>query len=237
MSEEQAQQSPDSGQLMQLLQQQGQQIAALSEQLSQSNERFNSFTNAMEQGAEEEGPHIPDAAEEELESMTNAQLVNHLENRLGGAIQNAIGAAMEPVSNDLAATQQHIQNNNTNSEINEYMRKYPDFQPLANNIADIIQKRAEQGYNIPMEDAYHIARAQNPDTVAKAEQESNPQPRLAGGLLPTSRMIGEQTGSQDMPFEEAMDKAFKEEVPDQGLNGLFDESGISLSEVPETQQS
>ena len=237
MSEEQAQQSPDSGQLMQLLQQQGQQIAALSEQLSQSNERFNSFTNAMEQGAEEEGPHIPDASEEELESMTNAQLVNHLENRLGGAIQNAIGAAMEPVSNDLAATQQHIQNNNTNSEINEYMRKYPDFQPLANNIADIIQKRAEQGYNIPMEDAYHIARAQNPDTVTKAAQESNPQPRLAGGLLPTSRMIGEQTGSQDMPFEEAMDKAFKEEVTDQGLNGLFDESGISLSEVPETQQS
>ena len=237
MSEEQAQQSPDSGQLMQLLQQQGQQIAALSEQLSQSNERFNSFTNAMEQGAEEEGPHIPDASEEELESMTNAQLVNHLENRLGGAIQNAIGAAMEPVSNDLAATQQHIQNNNTNSEINEYMRKYPDFQPLANNIADIIQKRAEQGYNIPMEDAYHIARAQNPDTVAKAEQESNPQPRLAVGILPTSRMIGEQTGSQDMPFEEAMDKAFKEEVTDQGLNGLFDESGISLSEVPETQQS
>ena len=40
-----------------------------------------------------------------------------------------------------------------------------------------------------------------------------------------------------MPFEEAMDKAFKEEVTDQGLNGLFDESGISLSEVPETQQS
>ena len=38
-----------------------------------------------------------------------------------------------------------------------------------------------------------------------------------------------------MNFESAMDKAFKEEVQDQGLSQLFDESGISLNEIPESQ--
>ena len=152
---------------------------------------------------------------------------------MGLAIQNAVGAAMEPVSNDLAATQQFMQNNNVNSEINTMAQRYPDFQPLANEIADIIQDRANNGFSISMEDAYQIARANNPDTVAQVQQELTPaQPNLAGGLLPTSRMIGEQASTQDLDFDDALDKAFKEEISDQGLTNLFDESGISVVETP-----
>jgi len=44
-------------------------------------------------------------------------------------------------------------------------------------------------------------------------------------------MIGETGEGQDMDFDEAMQKAFKEEVTDQGLNNLFDESGIAMSET------
>ena len=44
-------------------------------------------------------------------------------------------------------------------------------------------------------------------------------------------MIGETGESQDLDFDEAMEKAFKEEVTDQGLNNLFDESGIAISEA------
>ena len=235
MSEEQAQQeqqpNPSAAEMMQLMHQQGQQIATLTEQLNQANQKFEEIGKPQET----EVP-LPRATEEELECMTNAQLVNHLENKLGMAIQNAVGAAMEPVSNDLAATQKYMQNNNANTEIHQMMQRYSDFQPLSNEIADIIQDRSQHGYNVSMEDAYHIAKANNPDKVAKIEQESAPsQPRLAGGLLPTSRMIGETNNKQDMNFESAMDKAFKEEVQDQGLSQLFDESGISLNEIPESQ--
>jgi uncharacterized protein (UPF0335 family) len=171
-------------------------------------------------------------SEEELESMTNAQLMSHIEQRVGNAIQNAVGSAMEPVSNDLAATQQYMQNNNVNSEINRMSNLHSDFQPLANDIADIIQQRSNNGYNISMEDAYHIAKAEHPDKVADINRELAPQrPSLGGGLLPTSKMIGETGEGQDMDFDEAMDKAFKEEVTDQGLNNLFDDSGIAISEA------
>ena len=82
-----------------------------------------------------------------------------------------------------------------------------------------------------MEDAYHIARAEHPDKVASIQKELSPQtPSLGGGLLPTSKMIGETGEGQDMGFDEAMQRAFQEEVTDQGLNNLFDESGIAISE-------
>jgi len=235
MSEEQ--QTSEVAQLMQIVQDQGQQISALTEQLQGTNDRFSGFTDAMENSSSEEDYNIPDASEEELESMTNAQLANHLEGRLGMAIQNAVGAAMEPVSDDLAATQQFMQNNNVNTEINQMVQKYPDFQPLANNIADIIQERSSNGYNISMEDAYRLARVGNPDTVAAVEKAHSPErPNLAGGLLPTSRMIGEQNTKQDMEFDEALGKAFQEEVTDQGLSTLFDDSGISMVEAPADSQ-
>ena len=229
MAEEATQEQPSMGELMQLVHQQGQQIASLSTQLESAGEQMSAYTDAMQQEQEYE-PDTGQMSEEELESMTNAQLMGHIEQRVGNAIQNAVGSAMEPVSNDLAATQQYMQNNNVNSEINRMSNLHTDFQPLANDIADIIQQRSNNGYNISMEDAYHIAKAEHPDKVANIKEELAPQkPSLGGGLLPTSKMIGETGEGQDMDFDEAMDKAFKEEVTDQGLNNLFDESGITLS--------
>ena len=230
MAEEATEGTPSMGELMQLVHQQGQQIASLSTQLESAGEQMSAYTDALQQEQEYE-PDTGQMSEEELESMTNAQLMGHIEQRVGNAIQNAVGSAMEPVSNDLAATQQYMQNNNVNSEINRMSNLHTDFQPLANDIADIIQQRSNNGYNIPMEDAYHIAKAEHPDKVASINKELAPQkPSLGGGLLPTSKMIGETGEGQDMDFDAAMDKAFKEEVTDQGLNNLFDESGIGMSE-------
>mgnify|MGYP006165237523 FL=1 len=227
---EEAQATPSMDELMQLVQQQGQQIASLSTQLETAGEQMTAYTDALSQDQEYE-PDNAQMSEEELESMTNAQLMGHIEQRVGNAIQNAVGSAMEPVSNDLAATQQYMQNNNVNSEINRMSNLHTDFQPLANDIADIIQQRSNNGYNISMEDAYHIARAEHPDKVASIQKELSPQtPSLGGGLLPTSKMIGETGEGQDMGFDEAMQRAFQEEVTDQGLNNLFDESGIAISE-------
>ena len=234
MAEEATQeQAPSVGDLMQIIQQQGQQIAALSTQVESAGEQMSAYTDALQQ----EQSYAPDTngqqiSEEELESMTNSQLMGHIEQRVGNAIQAAVGSAMEPVSNDLAATQQYMQNNNVNTEINRMSGMYPDFRSLSNEIAEVIQGRADNGYNISMEDAYRIAKAEHPDKVAsiKAEQEP-PKPSLGGGLLPTSKMIGETGDKQDLDFNEAMDKAFKEEVTDQGLTNLFDESGIALSET------
>lgn len=232
MAEESAvEEQPTMGDLMQLVHQQGQQIASLSSQLESAGEQMSAYTDALQQEQEYEPDH-GQMSEEELESMTNAQLMGHIEQRVGNAIQNAVGSAMEPVSNDLAATQQYMQNNNVNSEINRMSNLHSDFQPLANDIADIIQQRSNNGYNISMEDAYHIAKAEHPDKVADINRELAPQrPSLGGGLLPTSKMIGETGEGQDMDFDEAMDKAFKEEVTDQGLNNLFDDSGIAISEA------
>jgi len=230
MAEEATEGTPSMGELMQLVHQQGQQIASLSTQLESAGEQMSAYTDALQQEQEYE-PDNGQMSEEELESMTNAQLMGHIEQRVGNAIQNAVGSAMEPVSNDLAATQQYMQNNNVNSEINRMSNLHTDFQPLANDIADIIQQRSNNGYNISMEDAYHIAKAEHPDKVASINKELAPQkPSLGGGLLPTSKMIGETGEGQDMDFDAAMDKAFKEEVTDQGLNNLFDESGIGMSE-------
>jgi hypothetical protein len=231
MAEEATEETPSMGELMQLVHQQGQQIASLSTQLESAGEQMSAYTDALQQEQEYE-PDNGQMSEEELESMTNAQLMGHIEQRVGNAIQNAVGSAMEPVSNDLAATQQYMQNNNVNSEINRMSNLHTDFQPLANDIADIIQQRSNNGYNISMEDAYHIAKAEHPDKVASINKELAPQkPSLGGGLLPTSKMIGETGEGQDMDFDAAMDKAFKEEVTDQGLNNLFDESGIGISDA------
>ena len=232
MAEENAvEETPSMGELMQLVHQQGQQIASLSTQLESAGEQMSAYTDALQQEQEYE-PDTGQMSEEELESMTNAQLMGHIEQRVGNAIQNAVGSAMEPVSNDLAATQQYMQNNNVNSEINRMAGIYPDFKLLSNEIADVIQQRSENGYNISMEDAYRIAKTEYPDKVAGINKELEPpKPSLGGGLLPTSKMIGETGEGQDMDFDEAMDKAFKEEVTDQGLNNLFDESGIAISEA------
>ena len=232
MAEEAQEETPSMGELMQLVHQQGQQIAALSTQLENNGEQMAAYTDALQQEVDGYEPDTngQQISEEELESMTNSQLMGHIEQRVGNAIQNAVGSAMEPVSNDLAATQQYMQNNNVNSEINRMANTYNDFQPLSNEIADIIQQRADNGYNISMEDAYRIARAEHPDKVASINKELEPpKSSLSGGLLPTSKMIGETGEGQDLDFDEAMDKAFKEEVTDQGLNNLFDESGITLS--------
>lgn len=229
MAEEE--QNPTMGELMQIVQQQGQQIASLSTQLENAGEQMAAYTEAMQEQDQYEPDNAANLTEEELESMTNSQLMNLIEQRVGSAIQNAVGSAMEPVSNDLAATQQYMQNNNVNAEINRMSNMHNDFQPLANEIADIIQARADNGYNISMEDAYHIAKAQHPDKVAELSKADVPRSSLSGGLLPTSKMIGETGDKQDLDFDEAVDKAFKEEVTDQGLNNLFDESGISVSET------
>ena len=234
MAEEAQEETPSMGELMQLVHQQGQQIATLSTQLENAGEQMAAYTEALQ---EDQDAYQPDTngqqvSEEELESMTNSQLMGHIEQRVGNAIQNAVGSAMEPVSNDLAATQQYMQNNNVSAEINRLSNTHRDFQPLANEVADIIQERADNGYNISMEDAYHIARAANPDKVANIKNELDPpKPSLSGGLLPTSKMIGETGSKQDLDFDEAVDKAFKEEVTDQGLQNLFDESGIAISEA------
>ena len=238
MAEEDAvEQNPSMGELMQIVQQQGQQIASLSTQLENAGEQMTAYTEALQQ---EQDSYQPDTngqqiSEEELESMTNSQLMGHIEQRVGNAIQQAVGSAMEPVSNDLAATQQYMQNNNVNSEINRMANAYPDFRQLSNEVADVIQARADNGYNISMEDAYRIAKAEYPDKVANINKELEPpKPSLSGGLLPTSKMIGETGEGQDLDFDEAIDKAFREEVTDQGLNNLFDESGIAVSETPNT---
>ncbi len=232
MAEEAQEETPSMGELMQLVHQQGQQIASLSTQLENAGEQMAAYTDALQEGDQYEPDYSQDISEEELESMTNSQLMGHIEQRVGNAIQNAVGSAMEPVSNDLAATQQYMQNNNVSAEINRLSNTHRDFQPLANEVADIIQERADNGYNISMEDAYHIARAANPDKVANIKNELDPpKPSLSGGLLPTSKMIGETGSKQDLDFDEAVDKAFKEEVTDQGLQNLFDESGIAISEA------
>ena len=232
MAEEAQEETPSMGELMQLVHQQGQQIASLSTQLENAGEQMAAYTDALQEGDQYEPDYSQDISAEELESMTNSQLMGHIEQRVGNAIQNAVGSAMEPVSNDLAATQQYMQNNNVSAEINRLSNTHRDFQPLANEVADIIQERADNGYNISMEDAYHIARAANPDKVANIKNELDPpKPSLSGGLLPTSKMIGETGSKQDLDFDEAVDKAFKEEVTDQGLQNLFDESGIAISEA------
>ena len=227
MAEEATQETPTMGELMKLVHQQGQQIASLSTQLESAGEQMSAYTDALQQEQDDYEPDTGQMSEEELESMTNSQLMNHIETKVGNAIQKAVGSAMEPVSNDLAATQQYMQNNNVNSEMNRMSNLHADFQPLANEIADIIQQRSNNGYNISMEDAYHIAKAEHPDKVATINKELEPQkPSLGGGLLPTSKMIGETGEGQDLNFDEAMEKAFKEEVSDQGLNNLFDESAV-----------
>ena len=231
MAEEAQEQGPTMGELMQIVQQQGQQIASLSTQLENAGEQMTAYTEALQEQDQYEPDTTANLSEEELESMTNSQLMGLIEQRVGNAIQNAVGSAMEPVSNDLAATQQYMQNNNVNAEINHMSNLHSDFQPLANEIADIIQARSDNGYNISMEDAYHIAKAQHPDKVAELGKASEPKSSLSGGLLPTSKMIGETGDKQDLDFDEAVDRAFKEEVTDQGLNNLFDESGISVSET------
>ena len=233
MAEENAvEETPSMGELMQLVHQQGQQIASLSTQLESAGEQMSAYTDALQQEQDGYEPDQGQMSEEELESMTNAQLMGHIEQRVGNAIQNAVGSAMEPVSSDLAATQQYMQNNNVNSEINRMAGIYPDFKLLSNEIADVIQQRSENGYNISMEDAYRIAKTEYPDKVADINKElAPPKPSLSGGLLPTSKMIGETGEGQDMDFDEAMEKAFKEEVTDQGLNNLFDESGIAISDA------
>ena len=188
MAEENAvEEQPTMGELMQLVHQQGQQIASLSSQLESAGEQMSAYTDALQQEQNGYEPDQGQMSEEELESMTNAQLMGHIEQRVGNAIQQAVGSAMEPVSNDLAATQQYMQNNNVNSEINRMSNLHTDFQPLANDIADIIQQRSNNGYNISMEDAYHIAKAEHPDKVASINKELDPpKPSLGGGLLPTS---------------------------------------------------
>ena len=231
MAEEQEKQDPTIGELMNIIQQQGQQIASLSSQVQAAGDQMNAYTEALQEQDQYEPDNNAQISEEELESMTNAQLMNHIETRVGNAIQNAVGSAMEPVSNALAATQQYMQNNNVNAEINRLSNIYSDFKPLANDIADIVQQRSDNGWSISMEDAYHLAKAQNPDKVAEIGKELEPpKSTLSGGLLPTSKMIGETGENQEMDCDEAMEKAFKEEVTDQGLTNLFDESGIAVSE-------
>ena len=111
--------------------------------------------------------------------------------------------------------------NKVQSEIAGLQKQYGDFNHFANKAADLVEQRNQAGFKLSIEDAYKLARAENPDMVNEF-QNSQPTPSLAGGLLPTSRLIGDpSSGSSDLDFDQAAERAFQEEVVNEGLSGLF----------------
>ena len=92
MAEEE--QNPTIGDLMQIVQQQGQQIASLSTQLENAGEQMTAYTEAMQEQDQYEPDNTANLTEEELESSTNSQLMGLIVQRVGNAFQIAVGSAM-----------------------------------------------------------------------------------------------------------------------------------------------
>ena len=238
MAEQESQEQPlDLNAVVGFVDQASTAIAQMQEQIKQQN----SIIQGMQQHAEPEyrPEAIPQVAEEDLESMSNSQLLNHLESRVNVAIQNGISQAVNPLQQNIDNQRAINLDNQVNSEISTLQKQYPDFQHFANKTAEIVKQRSDSGFQVSIEDAYKLAKSDNPDMVTEFTTNSAPpKPTLAGGLLPTSRLIGDPSARAEeaTSFEDAAERAFQEEVVNEGLTDLFRTEDSIISHSPPTQE-
>ena len=201
-------------------------VEAASARMATQDEQLKALTTRLEEATSEPAyepkAEMPVVSEEDVESMSNAQLLGHMENRFNAALNNTLRDAMTPLQQGMQNQQQLNVDTQVQSEISQLRDRYPDFEHFANKAADLVETRNSAGFKLSIEDAYKLAKADNPDMVNEFKTNSKPPAPLAGGLLPTSRLIGEpSSGGGDLDFDQAAERAFQEEVTNEGLNKLF----------------
>ena len=216
--EEQQSQQVDLQALVQFVENASAKMASQDEQIKALENRL---TQATAEPEYEPRETVPQVSEEDIESMSNGQLLNLMEQRFNASLNNTLGDALKPVREGMQNQQQLNIDNQVQSEIAGLQKQYSDFNHFANKAADLVEQRNQAGFKLSIEDAYKLAKAENPDMVNEFK-DSQPKPTLAGGLLPPSRLIGQpSSGSNDLDFDQAAERAFQEEVVNEGLAGLF----------------
>lgn len=165
-----------------------------------------------------------------LGEMSRAEFGNVMFQRIVEALSDRLDTALKGVEEKFSNQFKEVSRLSVKDEITQ-AKDLPHFEKLKPGIAEVLKERPE----LPIADAYHIARGRNSEDFNKWETEArqeeakaNP-PKRFGGLLPTSG-VG-IVKDEKMSEKAAADAAWNELTKGVDVTALFSSADVT-SQLP-----
>lgn len=151
----------------------------------------------------------------DMEQLSRKDFAKLIQASIVSAVDQKLSASTEKVTGQVADLASRFESKNASEQINTLAGNNPDFWEWSAEIKQLLQENP----TLNVSRAYHLAKAENPDKVAKlAPKYNKPTTKETPfiGLTPTSSRRGAE-GTSKMTSREAANKAF-----DQVMAGLGD---------------
>jgi hypothetical protein len=162
--------------------------------------------NATVQRASEAPPEPPPPPN--FDEMTNAEIVAHVTGSVTQQMQEAIAAALKPLTDQLAGLHQAVMTNSVTGDMKELRAQHKDFSDWKQEMIGLAQQHPSLG----LRDVYLLARANNPEKASKLDAQyappAPPRPKPFGGLTPY--MMGDKGVKPPLTGEAAAREAYRE---------------------------
>lgn len=158
-------------------------ITKLSEGLSKFDNTLTAIGGrivALESGGgsrkDDDDPPNKDDVNVDLETMDRNQFAEHLSRNLLSVIKKEM---FDPLSEQIKGTQGRVGKMSAQDELTAVMTKYKDF----SDWREPISKRLKDNEQLNLEDAYKLARADDPKKAAELDAKYNPKPKTFDASL------------------------------------------------------
>ena len=131
-----------------------------------------------------ESTRPPPLAPPDYEGMSNVELVAHVTGNVQRMVQEAIQAALKPVTDQLAGVQNDVVATRGEISIKEMRAAHKDLSDWKDDMIGLVGKHPTLSLN----EVYRLARSLNPDKAKSLDAKYNPpppKPRPFGGLTPS----------------------------------------------------
>lgn len=161
------------------------------------------------QAATKAPPPAPPSADD-LNAMTNAELVPHIAKLVAEVIDQRFSAISEPLQNAARTAVSTAEQTKLGIVIDRMKTEHKDFDDWRPEMRSL----AEQHPTLTIPQLYMLARSSNADKMKELEAKYNPPPpprrQTFGGLLPDGSLPSAQTSIKPLSREEAGRKAYEE---------------------------
>ena len=152
-------------------------------------------------------PQTPEPPD--YDSMSQAELAAHLHGSMSSVIQDAIKAALAPVTEQLGRLNTDVSTTRGSLELRDVQSKFKDFREWKDEMVALVKDHP----TLTFEKVYHLARAESPDKAKTLDAKYNPapaKPRPGSGSAALRRQA--TGGGEPTPLtgEEATKAAYAE---------------------------
>lgn len=151
-------------------------------------------------------PEPPPPAAPDYDTMTNSELVNHLQTSLVGAIEKLLGDRLAPVVEKVNGVEQTHFRATIESQRDKLAETHKDFGDFKPEMIDL----AKANPTLSLEQLYVLARGLHPDKAKALDAKYNPPPpppQKWGGLTPA---FGASANTPKLSREQASQEAYRE---------------------------